>query len=205
MKIKICGITSEEEAEYLNRYNVDFAGFVLFFPKSRRNLDLNRAVEISARLSKSIKRVAVTVKPTLEQVLAIEGAGFDYIQVHDALHPDILEKTTIPILKAFNVKDMDNYPDYHSNPRIAGYIFDAQEPGSGKTFDWSLVDNIPRDEKLLLLAGGLDPNNVKTAIQLVKPDGVDVSSGVEYGEGTKRGKDPRKIKEFAENARGAYL
>lgn len=83
---------------------------------------------------------------------------------------------------------------YLNDSRIAGYVFDAIEPGSGKTFDWKLVDNIPRDEKLLLLAGGLNPDNVRMAIEAVHPDGVDVSSGVENDD--KAGKNPEKIHDF---------
>ena len=89
---------------------------------------------------------------------------------------------------------MDSYEKYHNDSRIAGYVFDAIEPGSGKTFDWKLVDNIPRDEKLLLLAGGLNPDNVRMAIEAVHPDGVDVSSGVENDNGA--GKNPDKIHDF---------
>ena len=89
---------------------------------------------------------------------------------------------------------MDNYEKYHNDSRIAGYVFDAIESGSGKTFDWKLVDNIPRDEKLLLLAGGLNPDNVRMAIEAVHPDGVDVSSGVENDDGA--GKNPDKIHDF---------
>ena len=89
---------------------------------------------------------------------------------------------------------MDSYEKYHNDSCIAGYVFDAIEPGSGKTFDWKLVDNIPRDEKLLLLAGGLNPDNVRMAIEAVHPDGVDVSSGVENDD--KAGKNPEKIHDF---------
>ena len=89
---------------------------------------------------------------------------------------------------------MGSYEKYHNDSRIAGYVFDAIEPGSGKTFDWKLVDNIPRDEKLLLLAGGLNPDNVRMAIEAVHPDGVDVSSGVENDD--KAGKNPDKIHDF---------
>ena len=76
-------------------------------------------------------------------------------------------------------------------------MFDAQEPGSGKTFDWKLVTDIPRDEKLFLLAGGLHPDNVAEAIAAIHPDGVDVSSGVEFTD--KPGKDAKKIKQFVDN------
>lgn len=196
-KIKICGLTSPAEARYLNENHVAFAGMVLFFPKSKRNISIEQAKEIMAALDASIKRVAVVVSPSIEQVRLIEATGFDYIQIHGEIPETETEAETaiaIPILKAFNVSDMGSYEKYHNNSRIAGYVFDAIEPGSGKTFDWKLVDNIPRDEKLLLLAGGLNPNNVRMAIEAVHPDGVDVSSGVENDD--KAGKNPEKIHDF---------
>lgn len=196
-KVKICGLTSPAEARYLNENHVDFAGMVLFFPKSKRNISIEQAMEIMAALDASIKRVAVVVSPSIEQVRQIEAAGFDYVQIHGEIPETETEAEAaiaIPILKAFNVSDMDSYEKYHNDSRIAGYVFDAIEPGSGKTFDWKLVDNIPRDEKLLLLAGGLNPDNVRMAIEAVHPDGVDVSSGVENDD--KAGKNPEKIRDF---------
>ena len=180
-KIKICGLTSPAEARYLNENHVDFAGMVLFFPKSKRNISIEQAKEI--------------VSPSIEQVRQIEAAGFNYIQIHGEIPETEAEAAiAIPILKAFNVSDMGSYEKYHNDSRIAGYVFDAIEPGSGKTFDWKLVDNIPRDEKLLLLAGGLNPDNVRMAIEAVHPNGVDVSSGVENDDGV--GKNPEKIHDF---------
>ena len=196
-KIKICGLTSPAESRYLNENHVDFAGMVLFFPKSKRNISIEQAKEIMAALDSSIKRVAVVVSPSIEQVRQIEASGFDYIQIHGEIPETEAEAEAaiaIPILKAFNVSDMGSYEKYHNDSRIAGYVFDAIEPGSGKTFDWKLVDNIPRDEKLLLLAGGLNPDNVRMAIEAVHPDGVDVSSGVENDD--KAGKNPEKIHDF---------
>ena len=196
-KVKICGLTSPAEARYLNENHVDFAGMVLFFPKSKRNISIEQAMEIMAALDASIKRVAVVVSPSIEQVRQIEAAGFDYVQIHGEIPETETEAEAaiaIPILKAFNVSDMGSYEKYHNDSRIAGYVFDAIEPGSGKTFDWKLVDNIPRDEKLLLLAGGLNPDNVRMAIEAVHPDGVDVSSGVENDDGA--GKNPDKIRDF---------
>lgn len=196
-KVKICGLTSPAEARYLNENHVDFAGMVLFFPKSKRNISIEQAKDIMAALDASIKRVAVVVSPSIEQVRQIEAAGFDYVQIHGEIPETETEAEAaiaIPILKAFNVSDMGSYEKYHNDSRIAGYVFDAIEPGSGKTFDWKLVDNIPRDEKLLLLAGGLNPDNVRMAIEAVHPDGVDVSSGVENDD--KAGKNPEKIHDF---------
>lgn len=201
MKIKICGLTSIKEAEYLNENAVDFAGFVLFFPKSKRNISIAKAKEIFFALHSSIKKVAVVVSPTLEQVREIEAAGFDYIQIHGSLEDCLLSQINIPVLKAFNIKDMEQYERFQNNPKIAGYVFDALEPGSGKTFDWKLVTNLPRDEKLFLLAGGLQPDNVADAIAAIQPNGVDVSSGVEFVD--KPGKDAEKIKRFVTNVRSA--
>ena len=150
-----------------------------------------------ASQKRGIKLAAVVFPPSIEQVRQIEAAGFDYVQIHGEIPETETEAEAaiaIPILKAFNVSDMGSYEKYHNDSRIAGYVFDAIEPGSGKTFDWKLVDNIPRDEKLLLLAGGLNPDNVRMAIEAVHPDGVDVSSGVENDD--KAGKNPEKIHDF---------
>lgn len=199
MKIKVCGLTNPDEAEYLNRNHVDFAGMVLFFQKSKRNITIQRAKEIMEALDYSIKTVAVVVSPSIEQAVEIQDAGFDYIQIHGEIPQGLFEKTCIPVFKAFNVSDMDKYEEYHNCSGICGYVFDAIEPGSGKTFDWSLVKNIPRDEKMLLLAGGLNADNVSSAIKYVRPDGVDVSSGVELDSGN--GKDGTKIDKFVQNCR----
>ncbi|MCM1286848.1 MAG: phosphoribosylanthranilate isomerase [Clostridium sp.] len=200
-KIKICGLTDASEAEYLNKNKVDFAGIVMFYEKSRRNTSVENAAKIIKALSDDIKAVAVMVSPTLEQVHLARQVGFDYVQIHGELGEDIIKEGHIPILKAFNISDMDKYEAYGKCPQIAGYVFDAHEPGSGKTFDWNLLKEIPRDGKLFLLAGGLDDSNVAAALRYVKPDGVDVSSGVEYKD--RQGKDPDKIDRFVASVREA--
>ena len=200
-KIKICGLTNPKEAEYLNQHHVDFAGFVLFFEKSKRNNTIAQAEAIAAHLSPEIKRVAVVVSPSADEIRQIQDstARFDYIQIHGLLSAELLTQITLPILKAFNVTDMEHYEQYHECSQIAGYVFDAAEPGSGKTFDWNLVKKLPRDEKLLLLAGGLSVDNIQDAIQALHPDGVDVSSSVEFSD--RPGKDPQKIQQFVTNVR----
>lgn len=197
MQIKICGLTDVREAEYLNKNQVDYAGIVLFYEKSRRNMSVESAKPILEALSPDIKRVAVTVSPTAEQVRQAADAGFDYVQIHGEIQPGVLD--VLPVFKAFNIKDMEELPYYQSCPQIIGYVFDACEPGSGKAFDWNLVKSLPRDGKLFILAGGLCAENVAEAIAFVKPDGVDVSSGVEYPDGS--GKDVARIDAFVESAR----
>lgn len=199
MKIKICGLTSPTEAEYLNRNHVDFAGMVLFFPKSKRNINLEQAKLIMEALDYNIKTVAVVVAPTIEQVMEIQEAGFDYVQIHSDIPEGLFEEINIPILKAFNVSDLGQFDEYHNQDEIAGYVFDAAGYGSGKTFDWSLVKDIPRDDKLILLAGGLNADNVAEAIKYVQPDGVDVSSGVENDNG--KGKNGEKVDRFVQEVK----
>ena len=202
MKIKICGLTHIKEAEYLNINQVDLAGMVLFFPKSKRNITIDKAKEIMHHLNNSIKTVAVVVSPTIEQIREIENAGFDYIQIHGELSENLLKKINLPVLKAFNVTDIQKLSCYEKENKIKGYVFDAESPGSGKVFNWNILKDIPIGEKLFILAGGLDPDNVREAVSQVKPDCIDVSSGVEFDEKSeKTGKDPRKIASFVRNAR----
>lgn len=198
MKVKICGITQLKEAEYLNRYRPDYAGMVLFFEKSKRNISITQARKLINAIHHSVKKVAVVVSPTKEQIKEIEQAGFDYIQMHGAVSDEIFANVTLPVWKAFNGKDMEQFSEFSSNEKITGYVFDAAEPGSGKGFDWRQIKDIPKDDRMFFLAGGLSPKNVVAAIQAVHPDGVDVSSGVESANG--QGKDPAKIEEFIKNA-----
>lgn len=199
VKIKICGITTPAEAEFLNRLGPDIAGMVLFFPKSKRNVSIEDAKVILGSFSREIKKAAVMVSPSFEQACEAIEAGFDILQIHGEVGERILRETDIPIFKAFNIKDLDQWERYHREERIAGYVMDAAEPGSGKPYDRSILDKIPRDDKFFMLAGGLDPQNVAEAISEVSPDGVDVSSGVEYDD--RKGKDPEKLKRFFEAVR----
>lgn len=201
MKIKICGITTTEDIALMNEYRPDYIGMVLFFEKSKRNLTLKKAEQLLPLLDPEIKKVAVCVSPTYEQVCQICDAGFDYIQIHGNATDTLLSNCPLPVLKAFNVSDLDQFADYQSQPNIAGYVLDAATPGSGKTFDWSLLSSLERDDKLLFLAGGLHADNVADAIQSAAPDAVDVSSGVEYD--NRPGKDPKKVAAFVHAVRRA--
>lgn len=207
MKIKICGITRAEEAEYLNDNRVDMAGFVLFYSKSKRNIEIEETLSIRRKLDRSIKSVAVTVSPTVEQACLIIEAGFDMLQIHGNIPDGYFDLSgKIPVIKAFNVKDIESYPEYVGNKDIAGFVFDADEPGSGKTFDWEMLSLLERDkEKIFILSGGLNELNVGKAIESVKPDMVDISSGVEYAGDEFRGKDPARIRAFVEAVRRADL
>lgn len=204
-KIKICGLTSVSDALLLRKYKVDYAGMVLYYPKSKRNISIETAQEIITELKKSdIKTFAVTVSPDKEQLQCIEAAGFDYIQIHGVLKEDVYNDAGISIIRAVNVKDAKaidtEISGLNNKSKIKGILFDAGTPGSGKTFDWNALNELKLNnpllkEKMLFLAGGLNKENVAKAIDTVKPDVIDVSSGVEY-DLDKKGKSPQKVEEF---------
>jgi phosphoribosylanthranilate isomerase len=198
-KIKICGLTSVKEAQWLNQVKVDFAGMVLYCPKSKRNITVQQAAEIMEALDKTIKKVAVVVSPTPEQVKELQTLPFDYIQIHGEVLRESLEVLHVPFLRAFNVDNMQEYERFQQQEQCAGYVFDGLTPGSGQTFDWNSIPSLPSSHKLFLLAGGLTADNVTQAIEKLQPDGVDVSSGVESACGV--GKDWDKICAFVEAVR----
>lgn len=192
VKIKICGIVSENDVEILNECQPDYAGFVLFYPKSKRNLSVEQAGRLMEKLDKSILCVAVVVSPKLEELRQIEQAGFDRIQVHGELTEEFLSETQLPVFRACNVADRIEEAAVHE--KIEAYVLDAKIPGSGETFDWKLIRDFDSHGKLFMLAGGLNPENVQEGIRRVKPDIVDVSSGVENVNGI--GKSPDKVRAF---------
>ncbi len=218
MKIKICGITSEKESDYLNDNKVDFAGFV-FYEKSKRNITIDKARLIMNRLDSNIKKVAVMVSPTLEEVIDKEDAGFDVIQIHGELKESILDKTRKEVWCAINLSD-EEYDDKmrwimglkpNQYRKITGIVIDSKNFGSGQTFDWQqnkdkLESKVFKD-KTFILAGGLNSDNVSEAISILNPDIVDVSSGVEVDKGTvllstvPPGKDKDLIERFVKAVR----
>ena len=199
----ICGITSEEVIGYIAKAGINYAGFVLFFKKSKRNLSLERAENLVAKLPEDIASVAVMVSPTKEQVEAVVDAGFSAIQIHGKVEDSIITSCQIPVFKAFNVSDMDAFSHYEQMDEVVGFVMDAAVPGSGKTFDWDLLQKLPSTEKQVLLAGGLNPDNVGEALAACtgKIDGVDTSSGVERADGN--GKSKERIEAFVRAVRGS--
>ena len=201
-KIKICGFTNPAEVELIADRNVKYAGIVMFYEKSRRNNSPETAIPIISalkELEKSgiiIEKVAVTVSPTLEQLKIIQKLGFDIIQIHGELKDEVVLNAIIPIFRAYNLSSDLVIENLINEPKIKGILFDGKVPGGGKKFDWSLVKKFDKKDKLIILAGGLDASNVTDGIKEVSPDIVDVSSGVEYLDEGKVGKDPERIKAF---------
>jgi len=210
-KIKICGITKPSEAEYLNKNNVDYAGFV-FFEKSKRNIDVKSADAIFEKLNPSIKKVAVMVSPDVAHIDELQSHAFDILQIHKELSAEVLEKAKLPVWYAVNITESSEIEKVtkmlgelpkNLQEKIKGLVVDAKNFGSGVTFDWQKSKELKTVYKELfegrsfILAGGLNPSNVKEGILFFEPDVVDVSSGVE-GE---FGKSEELITEFAALAR----
>ena len=147
------------------------------------------------------------MSPDVSQLEAIQNAGFDYIQIHGELSDDVYNACSVGIIRAVNIKHQSEEDIYletkrwRSLDKIYGLLFDAGVPGSGKTFDWESLKKAYCGNKKLFLAGGLTPDNVKAAIEAVRSDVVDISSGVEYDDVSVKGKDESKVKAFIQNAK----
>jgi phosphoribosylanthranilate isomerase len=222
MEIKICGITDIREAAYLNEAGADYAGFV-FFEKSKRNVSIPQAKEIMSELDEHIRTVAVTVSPDTGLVNSLTEAGFSILQIHGELSREVLEEAKIPVWYAVNIaKDeelaarasfLQELPPELSD-KIEAIVVDGAEYGSGRTFDWKKSKRLKKagaqsppslfDGRNFVLAGGLNPENVREGIELFGPDVADVSSGVEYKDTTAipPGKDKKLIFDFIRKARG---
>lgn len=158
MKIKICGITKTEEANYLNDNNIDYAGFV-FFEKSKRNITVEKAREIFDRLNPTISKVAVMVSPDVNIINKLQNESFDILQIHKDLSIEVLECAKLPIWYAVNISDtleakkkirwIEELP-VELSEKIEAIVVDAPDFGSGKTFNW-------RKSKRLLKAGAQSP------------------------------------------------
>lgn len=203
-KIKICGLTKPEEADFLNQVKVDYAGFV-FFAKSKRNVTFTQAEEIQKVLSPDIKRVAVTVSPDVMLCQQIEEHGFDVLQVHGELKPEVLKQSKLPIWRACNIEKAEELKQLEHHEKITAYVVDAKTAGSGQTFDWQNSREVARKKeyyfhgKAFVLAGGLNSGNVVEGMELFAPDVLDVSSGVENDFGA--GKDRELIIEFVKKVK----
>ena len=200
VRIKICGISRAEEAEYINMYRPDYFGMVIGFKKSRRNIDEQRAAELRNIISGDIPAVGVFVDADEAVVERLLNEGvIDIAQLHgheDESYIERLQRSTRkPVWKAFEIKSPDDIASAVSSR--ADIILLDNGYGTGERFDWSLIGKI---ERRFALAGGLDLNNIDEAIRKFRPYIADVSSGVE----TDGKKDGEKIRSIIELVRNNY-
>ncbi len=189
--IKICGITRVEDAEAVADMGADAAGIVLFSGSSRA-VEVVRCSSILGALDSNIERVALLVNPTVGLVQsAIASNCIDLLQFHGDESAEFCQRFAFPYMKAIRVQSYEQAMADIKGHDSAKYIlldnYQTNVPGgTGKTFDWDIARRIVTDcAKQVILAGGLNPDNVADAITKVAPFGVDVSSGVEQSPGIK--------------------
>ena len=193
--VKICGLQTTEQAIAAETYGADLLGFIM--APSRRQITPAKARMICRRITRA-ERVGVFVDAPLELVRELAAyCDFDRVQLHGRENADYCEALGLPYIKAFVIdKPLPSVAELNAFQN--GYFLIDSGSGSGNLFDWSACEQLPTViRRKMLLAGGLNADNVRQAIQAVNPLGVDVSSGVE----TDGMKDLRKIAAFIGNTR----
>ncbi|MDJ0771624.1 MAG: phosphoribosylanthranilate isomerase [Ilumatobacter sp.] len=199
MFVKICGITNEDDALFAVAMGADAVGFI--FAPSPRQVAPQQVYDITRRLPPEVLTVGVFSDEIPARVIEIANkSGVKAVQLHGRETPAQTAEVAASVryvIKAFPSTSPDlAVADTYGTDMV---LIDAPQPGSGKVFDWTLAAEVP-DALRLILAGGLDPDNVADAIAVAEPWGVDVASGVEASPGRK---DPTKVRRFIANARAA--
>jgi phosphoribosylanthranilate isomerase len=204
VKIKICGITNEQDAHKSVALGADALGFI-FYDQSPRHIEPTAARRIIQTLPPFVLAVGVFVNQPLETVRRIvDDCGLALAQIHGDETPAYCESLDRPVLRAIRLKDRKSFlalAEYKGRAGVRGFVVDAFSAesygGTGQTVDWALAGEAAKAAPVLL-AGGLTPHNVREAIEQVRPYGVDVSSGVEASPGRK---DPHKLEAFIQSVR----
>lgn len=200
--IKICGITRMEDARLALHLGVQYLGFI--FSESPRRVSVLQAAGITRRLPGSIQKVGVFVDEDEACIRSIAAeTGLDLIQLHGEEPPELCSRFELPVIKVIRTSGENVFKKIESYKTdlflLEPYVPD-QAGGTGKRADWKLarriVDSFP--DQRFILAGGLNPENVASAIRTVGPFAVDASSGLEDGPGVK---NHHKIHNFVNNVR----
>jgi phosphoribosylanthranilate isomerase len=214
-RIKICGITSVDDALLVARAGADAIG-LNFYPRSPRYVSFDTARQIVAALPKEVVKVGLFINvPPAEVCRTYTDLSLDLIQLHGDEPPEYLAQLgNRPVMRAFRVKPGDLHPITEYLARCRGLkvepkltLLDSLVPGeyggTGKTTDWSTAREYAAQSGLppLVLAGGLTPDNVAKAIAAVRPAAVDTASGVEASPGRK---DAAAVEAFVRAARGVF-
>lgn len=194
VRTKICGVTSLEDAELAVKAGADALGFN-FFPGSKRVIDLAESAAWIEKLAGQADRVAVVVNPTAEEVARLRDAGcFEAIQFHGDETPEFCAaagfKTWIRAVRLKDKSMFDAALAYDTPYLLLDGWSATSYGGTGHRVDWDLVREctLSQPDRKIIVAGGLTPSNVRDAVRIVRPHGVDVASGVEL--------EPRKKSEY---------
>ena len=195
VRVKICGTTSLKDALLAVESGADAVGFI-FYMQSPRNISQKDVKEIVAQLPPFVESIGVFVNETSDKINRIaEQCRLTAVQLHGDESPAFCRRIKRRVVKAVRVKDAESLKGM-SDFDVSGFLLDAYNEesrgGTGRVFDWNLALRAKKQGPVII-AGGLNPYNVYTAIHRVKPYGVDVCSGVEKSPGVK---DPEKISEF---------
>jgi len=191
VRIKVCGITRLADARFAESVGVHALGFV--FAPSKRRVTPEQAAAIARALGPLVLRVGVFVDAPAEEVLEVaEFVGLTAVQLHGDEPPEVAREIgrRLPVVKAFRLSGPPQ-PALFDYPADA-WLLDGPRPGSGQRFAWDWLASVP-SEKRVIVAGGLDPENVCELLRKYTPYALDVSSGVEAAPGVK---DHRRIAAF---------
>jgi len=193
MKIKICGLSRDEDIAYVNKVKPDYIGFV--FAKSKRQVSFKQAQKLKQNLDKDIQAVGVFVDEKIDVIEELVKAQIiDMVQLHGHEDQDDIDqlrtKIHCPLIKAIRIQSSQDLQHYEN---IDYYLLDGAQPGSGQVFDWQCIQNL---DKPFFLAGGISLDNIEEALKM-PCWGIDVSSGVE----TEGVKDQKKIEELVRRVR----
>jgi phosphoribosylanthranilate isomerase len=201
VRVKVCGLTRPEDALAAEAAGADALG-VVFAAGSKRRVDVARARSVLARVGPFVARVGVFVDAPVAEVLeAVRGARLSAVQLHGSEDAATVEELArhVPVVQAVRWSPAWDPAVFAAAP-IAALLVDGPEPGSGQAFDWDAAAASLARGPRWVLAGGLTPDNVATAVARLRPHGVDVASGVEQAPGVK---DPAKLRAFVAAVRGS--
>jgi len=193
MKVKICGVTREKDLISAVKAGADALGFIVNIPSSQRNLSLEKAKKLVKKTPIFIDTVAVVKPKNIKELIKIvEKLKPKSLQIYGNNIPiKELKKIELPIIKPIKADEKTIFKEIKGACEFNAVLIDSfslnKLGGTGEPHDWSLSRKV-RDKiypKPLILAGGLTPDNVQKAIEIVKPYAVDVSSGVEFKPGVK--------------------
>ena len=220
VKVKICGITNLDDAQFAIQSGVSAIGFI--FADSPRKVSKEIVRDIIDKLGTDdlrqspIYRVGVFVNEDINTIIEIaDYCKLTHIQLHGDESPEYCEQLTFPIIKVFRLQDNLGTADLHQSENLSleitkyqtiyAFLLDTYQKGiyggTGNKFDYSLIKYLPRD-KVFFLSGGLNTDNVVEAIKTTNPDWIDVSSGVEISPGKK---DKLKIQKLFQNLKSEKL
>ncbi len=203
-RIKFCGLTNLDDAERAAGAGAWAIGLI-FWPGSPRRCELDAAVEIAAALKRRVEVAGVFVNATLDHLAATaEAVGLSMLQLHGDEGPaycaEAARRTGCKVIKAVRVRsgaDVQALSSFHTDYHLLDSYTAGVPGGTGETFSWEIA-RTHRAGVPMILSGGLNPGNVAEAIAAVRPDAVDVASGVELSPGRK---DAQKLQAFADAVR----